>query len=383
MQSNFLLRTIVLSGMVFLQSLAFAQELPRLAVPDNLPISFDHRLKVFTKAWETINKNYFDPKFNGVDWAQMKEKYRPLAEAATDKVELLAVLNKMMGELRTSHTGASAGFQYGTGIVYFQLDGQWLVRTIPGSPAQLAGIDRGWTPMGSEGDCAAAGKKVTVRLLDLREQIRTFEIPCARYTGEPDSPPSLRKIENGVIYLSFANFLVNTGNWVADQVAKNKSASAMVLDLRGNWGGAAEALQKCINLFFAERTVLGKFRDRKGKELIVKASGSQSAYRGRVFVLIDGRSGSSAEVFAAAIQETGRGIIVGRTSKGGVLGAMHYKLPNSIDLHVPLYDFHTAKGVRLEGRGVIPNEAVTQTAKDFREDRDVDLERVIQLLQLP
>jgi carboxyl-terminal processing protease len=111
--------------------------------------------------------------------------------------------------------------------------------------------------------------------------------------------------------------------------------------------------------------------------------GNKSAYRGRIVVLTDRNTGSAAEVFASAIQESGRGIVVGQQSKGGVLGATHYKLPNGFDIHVALMDYHTAKGVRLEGRGVIPDVSVDLTIKDFRENRDAVLDRVRQLLQSP
>jgi C-terminal processing protease CtpA/Prc len=44
-------------------------------------------------------------------------------------------------------------------------------------------------------------------------------------------------------------------------------------------------------------------------------------------------------------------------------------------------DYHTAKGVRLEGRGVIPDVVVDLTVRDFREDKDAVLDRVRMLLQ--
>jgi hypothetical protein len=43
-------------------------------------------------------------------------------------------------------------------------------------------------------------------------------------------------------------------------------------------------------------------------------------------------------------------------------------------------DFKTTNGIRLEGRGVSPDKPVTQTIKDFRENRDLDLDRVRELL---
>jgi len=88
-------RTIVLAAMIFLGSIASAQDVAGPVIP-KLQISRADRLDVFNKAWETVNKHFFDPKFSGVDWVQMKEKYQPLVEAATDKAQLRDVLNRMV-----------------------------------------------------------------------------------------------------------------------------------------------------------------------------------------------------------------------------------------------------------------------------------------------
>src|SRR5262245_30788901 len=98
----------------------------------DLKISVSDRLKVFDKTWNTINKNVFDPGFNGVNWGQMREKYRPMAEAAGDKRQLLGVLEKMLNELHSSHTEVeiSGIVEYGSGISYVQIGDIWVVRAV-------------------------------------------------------------------------------------------------------------------------------------------------------------------------------------------------------------------------------------------------------------
>jgi carboxyl-terminal processing protease len=222
-----------------------------------------------------------------------------------------------------------------------------------------------------------------VELLDLREQTRSAKLTCAMYAATTEPAASVRMLEGGAVYLPFTSFTSGPGTWFTEQVVRNKSAQTMVLDLRGNGGGSLDIAQKIFDLFFSEKIEIGKFRDRKGKTLTLNMGGNKSAYRGRIVVLTDRYTGSAAEVFACAIQESGRGIVVGQRSKGGVLGATHYKLPNRFDIHVALMDYHSAKGVRLEGRGVIPDIEVDLTIKDFREDKDAVLDRVRQLLQSP
>jgi carboxyl-terminal processing protease len=381
MKSNSLRAAIVLVGLILIQSAVLAQDVNR--PPDAaLQISLENRLDVFNQAWETVDKKFFDPTFNGVNWLQVKEKYRPLAEAAVDKVQMRDVLQKMMSELHTSHMSVSGGFQFGTGVSYRQVDGQWLVYLIaPGSPAHHAGMEPGWILTGSEGDCFGLGSKVDVRLLDLREQTRSLELPCATYPAVPEAPRIVQPLEGGVVYMRFSSFTNDAGSWLSTQVARNLSAKAIVLDLRGNWGGEFDVFKKCIKHFYSEQKVIGKFRNRKGKEFTVKTGASKSAYPGRIFVLTDHYTGSAAEVFAQTIQETGRGIVVGQPSLGGVLGGEHFKIPNGFSLHIATWDYYTAKGVRLEGRGVKPDEPVDLTIKDFHESKDAVMDRVRQLLR--
>jgi len=385
MHRHRLVRSLVLIGIILLQCFAVAQE-SGPAVPD-LQISLPDRLKVFDKLWEKVNKYFFDPKFNGVNWAQMKEKYRPLAEAATNKAELLDVLQKMVGELHASHMGVRGDFRfppYGTGASYVQLEEKWLVGGVaPGSPAQLAGIERGWILTSADGECTASRTKVALKFLDLREQTQSLDLPCATHQPMPAPVGSVRPLENGAVYLRLTSFTPEPAKWLADQVTRNKSAKAIVLDLRGNSGGSTESQMKVFELFFSSKAVFGKFRFQTGKEYTLKTGGSKSAYRGRMLVLTDHFTQSAAEVFAMAIQETGRGVVVGQHSNGGVLLGNHFKLPNGFDLHIAVADFYTAKGIRLEGRGVIPDVPVAPTAKDFRENKDTVLVRVNQLLQLP
>src|SRR5512141_1722093 len=62
------------------------------------------RSSAFDFVWDTIDRNYVDPKFNGIDWSAAAKKYRPLAMSARNDDEFWEVLNRMTGELHDSHT---------------------------------------------------------------------------------------------------------------------------------------------------------------------------------------------------------------------------------------------------------------------------------------
>lgn len=75
--------------------------------------------EVFDQAWQTVKDNFYDPKFNGVDWQAMRQKYRSQAAKAQSVEALSDVINQMLAELKTSHTR----FYNPTEPAYYQLAG--------------------------------------------------------------------------------------------------------------------------------------------------------------------------------------------------------------------------------------------------------------------
>jgi len=60
--------------------------------------------KTFNSVWEIVNKNFYDPKFNGVDWKAIQSKYAPTISKTQTTDEAAVIINQMLGELNTSHT---------------------------------------------------------------------------------------------------------------------------------------------------------------------------------------------------------------------------------------------------------------------------------------
>ncbi|HEX4782250.1 MAG TPA: hypothetical protein VH301_15930, partial [Usitatibacter sp.] len=75
-------------------------------VPSPPPATLDAgaRERAFDFVWDTINDHYYDPRYNGVDWKAVRERYHPLALAATDDDAFWDVLDRMTGELKDAHT---------------------------------------------------------------------------------------------------------------------------------------------------------------------------------------------------------------------------------------------------------------------------------------
>ena len=69
-------------------------------------LSRQDRIEIFEDVWGTINEEYYDPSFNGVDWREVHQQYRPRAEAATIKEispkELTAITSSVVGGRKPS-----------------------------------------------------------------------------------------------------------------------------------------------------------------------------------------------------------------------------------------------------------------------------------------
>ena len=77
-----------------------------------------------------------------------------------------------------------------------------------------------------------------------------------------------------------------------------------------------------------------------------------------MFVLIDKRTESVAELAAAALQGLGRATVIGERSAGEVLSADTIPLSDGFSLYLPLADYYDARLGRLEGKGVVPDITV-------------------------
>jgi len=171
---------------------------------------------------------------------------------------------------------------------------------------------------------------------------------------------------------------------IDDLMGKAKKRKGLVLDLRGNPGGAEETLKYLLGYFVDADVKIGDIRRRKEtKELMVKARGG---FKGKLVVIIDGESGSSAEIFARMIQMQKAGRVIGDRSAGAVMRAKGYHFQIGADT-VIFYgasitdaDLIMTDGESLERTGVKPDELLLPTAADIAAKRDPVLSRAAALV---
>jgi carboxyl-terminal processing protease len=165
---------------------------------------------------------------------------------------------------------------------------------------------------------------------------------------------------------------------VIDMMAKVGKRKALILDLRGNGGGAVETLLQLIGCTFDKDVTVAEVKSRKADEkpMIAKTRGGDKVFAGKLIVLIDSESGSGSELFARVVQLQGRGVVIGDRSAGAVMRARHHSFALGGDTSI-FYgasitnaDLIMADGRSLERVGVTPDELMLPTAADMAANRD-------------
>jgi carboxyl-terminal processing protease len=403
-------------------------------------------LATFERAWQIINDTHFDSTFNGVDWKALHDSLLPRARAATSTPALRAVINDMLERLGESHFSvvpaeiadtlnpADEGTTDGeVGIDSRLVDGAFLVTSVlAGSPADSAGVRPGWI-------IDSVGGQSTTRLLDrlrkmesrLPVELLAWRAVESRFEGTPgaavevamrdgtDRPHHLRIVRRpaaaqpvkwGSFPTIFARATSRTletpggrpvgyvwfNNWVApllvrvdSAVDRNRGAAGMIMDLRGNTGGMGAMIMGVAGHFLNARVSIGTFQTRRNRlefvanpRRVSPAGVPVTPFAGPVAILVDEGSASASEVFAGGMQAIGRARVFGRTSAGAVLGASWDRLPNGDVLYHAIANFITPNGVRLEGRGVIPDEPTPLTRAALLAGHDPALEAALRWIDL-
>lgn len=128
----------------------------------------------------------------------------------------------------------------------------------------------------------------------------------------------------GYIYLPefYADFENPNGNRsyidVAKEVTKLKeeNVDGIVIDLRNNGGGSLYDVVQMAGLFIDEGPIV-QVKDRDNKPSVLRDKDRSVLYTGPLAVMVNEFSASASEIFAAAIQDYGRGVVIGSTSTYG------------------------------------------------------------------
>lgn len=398
-----------------------------------------HASETFDAAWRIVRDSHFDPALNGVDWNGVAAELRPAAAAAATVGQLRSVLREMLGRLGQSHfsiiparSDTSAGepgdLSGNPGFDVRLVGRDFLVTEVDAvGGGAAAGVRPGWkvasiggvpisTLIGSlPGSLepgllqveawrlaqtrlrGPSGSKVHVSFVDGSDRPVQMAVGRLQEAGQPvtvgNLPTMFVRLEAsrartpagraaGVIH--FNVWMAAVDPLFQKAVDDFRRMDGMVIDLRGNPGGLAAMLMGISGHFIDERQTLGVMKTRDSELRFVanprRVSSSGERVRpfdGPVAILVDALSGSASECFTGGMQALGRARVFGQRSMGQALPALFSRLPNG-DVLIHAYgDFVTSAGARLEGIGVVPDEAVPLERGDLLAGRDRTMEAAL------
>lgn len=192
---------------------------------------------------------------------------------------------------------------------------------------------------GKEGSEVKLGIKRRSSAAILTFKIKRGEIPV-------NSVDIAYPVQPSIGYVKISKFGSNTYNEFVAALAKlqNKKCSSFIIDLRGNPGGFLDAAISMVNEFLPQGRLIVYTQGKTMPRSNAVATGSGSFQNNQVVVLIDEFSASSSEIFAGAIQDNDRGLVIGRRSYGKGLVQQQYPLADGSALRLTIARYYTPSG---------------------------------------
>jgi carboxyl-terminal processing protease len=256
-----------------------------------------------------------------------------------------------------------------------------VVSPIDGSPAKLSGILAGDYITEIDGESIIGlslseavdqmrgkpGEPITITIIRGDEDPQEFTL--VREVIKPRA--SKYEIKDGLGYLRISQFNEKTASSFKTAIAGMKKelggkVPGGILDLRGNPGGS---LDQCIEVSsaFLDGGEVVSTRGRKTEDTQRYNAQQNELLKGvPVIVLIDGASASASEIVAGAIQDRGRGLVVGMTSfgKGSVQTIFPLRGGKDGAIRLTTQRYYTPNGRSIQGSGVDPDIAIAARPKD-------------------
>jgi carboxyl-terminal processing protease len=267
----------------------------------------------------------------------------------------------------------------GIGVQFsIQNDTVMVISVVPGGPSEKVGIIPGDRII-AVNDSVIAGKgidsdevvgmlrgelgtKVKVGILRRdRKGLLDFEI--TRGSIPVTSVEVGYMITDSIGYVKVSRFARNTYQEFLTALARLKAYNCqnLIVDLRGNSGGYLDIAISMINEFLPKGSLIVYTEGKASPRQDVYANGLGSCKDMRLTVLIDEFSASASEIFAGAIQDNDRGLIVGRRSFGKGLVQQPFNLPDGSSIRLTVARYYTPSG-----RGI--QKPYTNGVEDYHRD---------------
>lgn len=389
----------------------------------------DTDLASFDQVWTTVRDMHWQKAPGGLDWDAMRAQYRPRVEKSASDNEARAAMQEMLGQLHQTHFGIVSSSVYAslddsgvpagagvTGIDLRVLDGEAVVTGLdPGSPAERAGVGRGWIVQSANGRAlktiierasrdaeihelqltrslaarltGPVGGYVDVAFLDAGGHETTLRLglaaPRGALTEFGNLPPSHVWYEErhigSIAYARFNMFMDIPKIMPAfEATIKNcKPCDGLIVDLRGNPGGIGGMAMGMAG--FLVKTPGQKLGTMYMRDTTINfvVNPRVPIFAGPVAILIDANSASTSEIFAEGLQDLKRARVFGTRSAAAALPSVFTRLPNGDGFQYAIANYVSLNGQTLEGTGVQPDTEVKLTRAGLLSGHDAVIDAAV------
>lgn len=282
----------------------------------------------------------------------------------------------------------------GLGIIISIKDDQLtIISPIEDTPAYRAGIKAGDKIVEIEGKSTEGmgldeavnilrGEKGTEVILGIkRENVEELlEITIIRDIIEVKAvKKEVMGRDNNIGYIRITTFNINTDpelKEVLNEFKKDSDIQGIILDLRNNPGGLLDSAIEVASKFIKEGSVV-HIKDRDGIVATIESRGNKYP-EWPLFVLVNEGSASASEIVAGAIQDSGRGKLLGEKTFGKGVVQQVFNLSDSSGIAITTSEYYTPSERSINHIGIEP-DILVEPVEDS--EQDMQLNKAIQLLE--
>jgi len=346
----------------------------------------------FWEAWTIVHQQYVD---------QPVDNTKLMQGAITGMINSLgdAHSNYWTPQVYQDNTNFLQGQYAGIGA-YVDTSGKLLTITKPiaGSPAEKAGLQAGDQIIKIDGqditnlDAESVRQKVlgdpgTVVTLTIQRpgQDAPFDVKITRANIVVPSVSS-KMLANNLAYIQIVDFGQTTAQDFHDQLKAllANNPKGIIVDLRDNGGGYLDTAISVASEFIPSGVIVYEQSGNGTKKPYEAVSGGQATGKIPLVVLVNGYSASASEIVSGAIQDSGRGKLVGEKTYGK--GTVQLVIPlnnNQGAVHITVARWLTPKSRQIDGKGLTPDIVATLTADNIKAGVDPQLDAAVKQLTNP
>ena len=192
--------------------------------------------------------------------------------------------------------------------------------------------------------------------------------------------------DNNIGLIEITRFDSNTTNLVRQATSefKEKDVKGIILDLRNNPGGYLDSAVEVSSEFIKSGLIVSEKsveRDNIQQKYFASGKGTQTGINIPVVVLTNGGSASASEIVAGAIQDNGRGILIGEKTFGKGSVQTVQTLSDGSSVRITIAHWFTPKGKNISKEGIKPDTEIIMTEEDIANQKDTQLDKAIQYIK--